>query len=155
MTSVSTLKTDLNSKIQEANERKKADGEHTKKELVYMEARMNKRLDDHDESFSLLHKAQMTLDQNMKVIMLKLGVSPVNDKPPPPPTRERDTTTDNMVDEEGDFTMTPVDFDSALADCASDREERLVQKLPPSKKGRGENDRALISPNIGRGGQRL
>ena len=80
-TSVMTLQSDFNSKIKVANARRVADMEAVKKDLGKIEERMNKRMDGHDEIFTLLHKAQMTMDQNMRMIMSKIGVEPVNDVP--------------------------------------------------------------------------
>ena len=73
----------------------------TRNKLERIEERMSKRLDDHGNSFSLLHEAQMHLDQNTKMIMTKIGVTPVNTSPPSPPLREQTLTYDSPQEKIG------------------------------------------------------
>ena len=107
---------------------------------------MSKRLDNHNESFSLLHDTQLTLDCDIKMIMTKIGITPVNASPPSPPLQQRnidfETPTNanrgSWIEAEGfDFDMTPADFDRAMEDYTWAQGERPVQKFPPVKKGRG------------------
>ena len=82
---VSTLESDLNSKIQQANERRKEDAATTKRELSKIEglvmkthSEVSKRLQDHDTGLTLLHEGQMHLELNLKMLMKKMGVTPTN-----------------------------------------------------------------------------
>ena len=82
---VSTLEPVLNSKIQEANARRKEDTETTKGEFVRMEARVTCKLTDvpntlkdHDAGLIMLHEGQVHLEHNLKMLMTKMGVTPSN-----------------------------------------------------------------------------
>ena len=138
-TSVSTLESDLNRKMEEANERRKADAALTKRELTRMEERMteqltsvSKRLENHDTGLTLLHEGQMHLETNLKMLMKKMGVTPSNPTslPPAEPSTNAivESTSDTVRDLDGDFTMTEETFDNVLADCSRTRERRTDNK---------------------------
>ena len=64
---VSTLESDLNSKNQEANARRKEDAETTKRELAKIE--------------EMVTKCLMHLELNIKMLVTKFGVTPSNTLP--------------------------------------------------------------------------
>ena len=80
---VSSLESDLNSKIEEANKRRKEDAATTKGGLAKMEERVMAQLTEasaqilvvssqvqhHNKILVLLHEGQMNLELNLKMLM--------------------------------------------------------------------------------------
>lgn len=137
-----TLESDLISKIQEANIRRKEDTETTKRALQKIEERVmeqytdvTKRLKDHATGLVLLHEGNMHLEHNIKMLMTKMGVTPSNALPSNPvsegvPAGETDVTKEVKQvkkvgrDLDGDFKMTAEEFVNVIEDCSRARETR-------------------------------
>ena len=97
------------------------------------------------------------MDQNMRMIMSKIGVEPVNDIPAASLLTQRDRVEEQSqdtagesarMDEGGDFSMTPEEFEEALLNCTRIRGDRPVQTYPLAKKGRGNSTQV---PTNGKG----
>ena len=93
---MSFLESDLNSKIQETNARKKEDADTTMRELANIKERVTKKLidvskrrKDHDTGQTLLHEGQMHFDHNLKILMTKMGAMPSNTLPSDAPEKIR------------------------------------------------------------------
>ena len=133
------MESDLNIKIQEANIRRKEDTETTKRALQRIEERVTeqytdvtKRLKDHDTGLVLLHKGQMHLEHNLKMLMTKMGVTPSNALHSNPvsegvPVGETDAMKEIKQvekvgrDLDGDFKMIAEEFDNVIEDCSRAR----------------------------------
>ena len=141
---VSTPESDLNSKIQQANTRRKEDVESTKWELAKIEElftkthlEVNKRLEDHGTGLILLHESQMHLELDLKVLMTKMGVTSLNTLPTDASVRSttlevvkaimgntaNTTMSPKAVEQDldGNFQMTEEVFDQVLEDCSRAR----------------------------------
>ena len=104
---VSTLESDLNSRITEANLRRKEDAEVTKRELARIEEQMSSKLTDvakqlknHDTGLVLLHEGQMHLEMNLKMLMTKMGVTLSNSHPLDAPVQSTTTEVAGVIVEQ-------------------------------------------------------
>ena len=168
VTMVSTLESNLNTKIQEANARRKEDAETTKRALQQIEVRVEeqhsevtRRLTDHDTGLTLLHEGQMHLELNLKMLMTKMGVTPQNADASLKPRDEQTVQTtaatvaiggvqDDKVgrDLDGDFQMTVEDFDKVLEDCSRVRELRPQGTKKQKVASPSDNSRAGDDPDL-------
>ena len=101
---------------------------------------INQHLHDHDIGVNLLHKEQMHLEMNLKMLMTKMGVTLSNTLP----SDERDAAMldarhekkpdvqVNTVDREHDpdFDLTANEFHKVLDDCSRVRPDAIT---PPPK----------------------
>ena len=160
--SVSSLESDLNSKIEEAIKRRKEDAATTKRELAKMEERVSTQLAEasaqisdvaskvthHDKSLVLLHEGQMHLELNLKMLMKKMGVTPATEAPSSNELTENqnmgdaemdvddDADADGRRDLGADFTLTEAEFDGALENCTRARDGRVRGSSPPRKEAK-------------------
>ena len=145
----STLESDLNSKIQQANERRKEDVATTKRELLKIEelvtktySEVSKGLQDHDTGLTLFHEGQMHLGLNLNMLMNKMGVTHTNSQTQHHLTKVVEETElqdeDRVIegaarDLDGDFQMLAADFDGVMEEYSRERNKRDHVKPPPHK----------------------
>ena len=103
---------------------------------------IHQNLAEHDKGLLLLHEGQMHLEKNLKMLMMKMGVTPTNTLPP----EERDASMSEGVHEDEDedkgkqagleknpsFALTANEFDKVMEDCSRARPDAL--QPPPKKK---------------------